>query len=283
MSVGGDGGWETFLESYSSTIDAVLRPFTRTYDERMDLFLEVCGKLRENDMRRVRKFQSRADSACRFETYLAVVVRNLAVDHLRSRWGRYRDFANVAVRDEADRLIVGYRFRDGHSLDTVRELISRKHGLTLDPAELDARIVRLEKTISASQRWRLFSRWASRQAAVPIEPLGATAESRARELPLASQEAGPDGVLGASDAGKAFVRAVSLLPGRQQLALVLRFRDGNDVATAARTIGVSPVLVERLTRDALASVRQALGADRISREDMEGAFGSWWGPMENRA
>lgn len=277
------GTWEEFLDLHADTIYGVIRPFARTYDERMDLFLFVCTGLRANGMRRVRRFRYRADAPCRFTTYLTVVVRNLAVDHGRSRRGRFRAFTNVAALDETDQLILNYRFRQGRALVEVGQLLERRHGIRLEPAALAVAVSRVERALSPSQRWRLLARWAWQQPALSIDPVSAVAGNTARPVPLPTGERDPERTMGARDAGRALATAVTALPARQQLVLSLRFRDGHDVETTARAIGVPPVQVERMTRDALAYIRETLGEARITREDLEGAVGAWWATWEGRA
>lgn len=275
--------WESFLDAYAATIYAAIRSFSRTHDERMDLFLFVCDGLKANGMRRVRRFRYRPEAPCRFTTYLAVVVRNLALDHRRARSGRFREFTNTRGLDETDRLVYLYRMRDGISLPEVREKLERRHAIRIDSGALAERAARVERLLSASQRWRLLSRWARRQPAASIDSVTSIAESQGIAVPLTAAGRDPERSLGDRDAERAFAAAVAALSACEQLILALRFRDGLDVATSARAAGVSAVQVERATRDALAAIRTALGAARITREELEGRFGAWWSTWEARS
>ncbi len=276
----GDLTWDAFLDEHAATILAAIRPFARTYDERMDLFLFVCAALRSDGMRRVRRYRYRPEAPCRFSTYLAVVVRNLVLDHERARRGRYRAFSSMARLDAIDRRIVAYRFRDGRPLDEVRERLERRHGVRLEPQELAERVARVERSLSPSQRWRLLSRWTWRQPTIPIDCVSVVAEQTSRTFALAASGRDPERSLEERQAERAFARAVAGLAPRQQLVLAVRFRDGLDVGTAAKAIGVSGAEIERTTRDALAAIRSALGEARITRDDLEGAFGAGWSSWE---
>jgi len=90
------------------------------------------------------------------------------------------------------------------------------------------------------------------------------------------READPERSLGARDAGEALTRAVGALSARQRLVLALRYRDGLEVAAAARALAIAPAQVERLTREGLEAIRAALGAERITRDEIEGGLGAWW-------
>src|SRR5262249_30549055 len=76
LSAGGPAAWQTFLERCADTVFRVVGLFASGYDERMDLFLFVCSRLHEDDMRRLRSFRFRPDAPCRFSTWLTVVVKN---------------------------------------------------------------------------------------------------------------------------------------------------------------------------------------------------------------
>src|SRR5687767_11800942 len=95
--------WDEFLPRFAEVIFRVVRLAAGSYYERMDLVLFVCDRLREDEMRRVRAFKFRPEAPCRFSTYLAVVVRNLALDFLRARDGRYRPFKTIEALEPADR------------------------------------------------------------------------------------------------------------------------------------------------------------------------------------
>ena len=66
----------------------VARVVTHDHDSAMDAYAFVLGQLREDGFRRLMAY--RAAASCTFETWLAVVVRRLCVDHYRSKYGRIR-------------------------------------------------------------------------------------------------------------------------------------------------------------------------------------------------
>ena len=274
--------WDEFLDSYAATIHGLVHSAARTYDERMDLFLFVCQALAADDMRRVRVYRFRPDAPCRFTTYLSVVVRNLIRDFYRSRRGRFRLYASIAKLDTIDRLILVYRFQEDRSLDDLVRTLETRHGIRLPTIDLAGRIAHVEKALSPSQRWRFLARRAWQRPRLRIDPMDAVVDA-SKQVSLTAHERGPEESLGSADAERAFTEAVGSMSGRQQLVLALRFRDGLDVATTARALDVSAVQVERLTREALRVIRDALFAARVTRDDLEGALGATWVVRKDRA
>src|SRR5262245_44004974 len=136
--------WDEFLDHYASDLFRIVRLFADSYDDRMDLFLFVCERLQADGMRRLRSFRYRPEAPCRFSTFLSVVVKNIALDHLRARQGRFRPFQNLADRGETDRLLFGYHIRDGVPLEECRRLLETRHGIRLTAADLSRRAADLE-------------------------------------------------------------------------------------------------------------------------------------------
>lgn len=264
--------WETFLPKHAEVIFRVVRLFADSYDERMDLFLFVCDRLRENDMRRLRAFRFRPEAPCRFSTYLAVVVRNLSLDFLRARDGRYRPFQAIAGLDSADQHLFEYHLHDGRPLEESRGLLRDRHGIRLSSQEAAERAGRLSARLSASQRWRILSRLYERRDAVPLDAAvdGASGEpSRAAGPPIADDRADPEAWLQSAEAGQVFREALGAIPARQRLALVLRYRDGLAAREVAGTLGVQAPEAERLLKEGLRILRERLRRSRVGRTELE--------------
>lgn len=132
ISSGGSESWRTFLDACSGLIFRVACLFEHTYDGRMDLFLQICARLKDDRMRRVRAFTERKAAPCRFSTFVAVVARDIAVDCLRSREGRSRSVPPDRSRFTAlpsdlspsHLLALTLRFRDGLSTQETAEFMS---------------------------------------------------------------------------------------------------------------------------------------------------------------
>jgi RNA polymerase sigma factor (sigma-70 family) len=84
--------WQRFILQYSNFIYRAIIKYTDDYDEKMAVYLHVLEKLREDRFERLRGFAFRA----KLSTWLTVVSRRLALDFLRSRYGR--DFSLKKIR-----------------------------------------------------------------------------------------------------------------------------------------------------------------------------------------
>jgi len=273
LAAGGPVAWQSFLGACSETVWRVVNLFADTYDDRMDLFLFVCTKLHDDDMRRLRAFQFRAESPCRFSSWLAVVVKNLALDHLRAREGRFRPFRKVDAMDEIDRLIFDYSLRDGKPLEEVRHLLEARHGIGVGEVELADRAARVEAALSANQRWRLMARISARREHLSLDPVSGTAGLQPDEaIPLADARGDPERALRSREAGRALRSAMEAIPPRERLAVTLRYRDGMNARQAAMVLNVTPAEAERLAREGVRKIRESLGRAGMAQLDFEGVL-----------
>ncbi|MBI3450249.1 MAG: sigma-70 family RNA polymerase sigma factor [Acidobacteria bacterium] len=277
ISAGGVSAWERFLAASADAIFRVIRLFADGYDDRMDLFLFVCARLKENDMRRVRAYRYRPEAPCRFSTYLSVVVKNIALDFIRARDGRFRPFRTVEGMDETDRLLFEYHLRDGRPLAEVKETLSGRHGIRLTPGEIETRAERVQSSLSASQRWRLLSRLFERRRPVSVEAVGEAAFEGDRASPRRGFDGDPEGPMRSREADLAFHEAMESMPPRQRLAVVLRYRDGLGPHDVAEVLSVSKGEAEKLAREGVERLRLGLKRHGVARPDLESSgMSSFW-------
>jgi len=266
---GEHGAWELFLESFGGVLFGVVALFAESYDDRMDLFLHLCTRLREGEMRRIRRFRYRMDAPCRFSSYLAVVAKNLCVDYLRSRQGRFRPFRRVAAMDETDRLLFNYHIREGRNVEEARGLLLGRHGIRLGIQEASDRAGKIYAALSANQRWKLLARLASKRRALPIDPVAGVALGTRRAFPLESEREDPERSLRREEAEQVFQNALDSVDTRRRLALVLRFRDSMSAEEIAQTLAVSEAEAERIIGEGLEVLRLRLRACGVQRSDLE--------------
>ena len=274
----GDSAWEEFLEGFAPVLFRVASLFADTYDRRMDIFLHICDCLRDDNMKRVRTFQQRPDAPCRLSTYLTVIAKNMAVDFLRAKEGRYRPFRKVATMDETDRLLFEYHVRDGQSLEETRSLLQGRHGIRLSLEEASRRAAAVAAVLSVNQRWKLLARLASRRRALSIDPVGESALRDGRSsLPLQSGRGDPERPLREEQAKRIIEEALASLEPRQRLALTLRFRDSLSREEVARTLALVPSQAEALIREAVGRVRSSLARSGVDRKDLDHpGWASFW-------
>lgn len=93
-----DRGWRAFIERHTPTLVSLIeRAGLRDRDEAMEIYTLVCERLAEQDCARLRSWNPAKGA---LGAWLAVVVRRVTVDWVRSRAGRRRLFG--AVRKLAD-------------------------------------------------------------------------------------------------------------------------------------------------------------------------------------
>ena len=270
IAAGGPVAWQAFLDACSGAVFRVVSLLADTYDERMDLFLFVCTKLHDDDMRRLRSFRFQEDCPCRFSTWLAVVVKNLAIDHRRAQEGRFRPFRKVDAMEEVDRLVFDYHLRDDKPLEEVRHLLEARHGMRIGEAELADRAARVETTLSTNQRWRLLARLSERREHLPLDPVsGAAGLHPDQAIPLADERADPERTLRSREAAQALRTAMDKVPPRERLAVALRYRDGLSVRQTAVFLQVPPAEAERLAREGVRRIRESLGRAGMAPPDFE--------------
>lgn len=269
IAVGGPAAWPFFLDSYADTIFRVVRLFSDTYDDRMDLFLFVCGKLREAEMKRVRSFRYRPEAPCRLSTWLSVVVRNLALDFIREKEGRFRPFRSVEKMDDIDRLVFEYHLRDGRPLSEVRDRLARSHGIRIEDGPLLDRAGRVQESLSANQRWRLLARLIEKRRHLSLDPVAGGALRGDDILPLADERGDAEVRVRRREADHALAEAMRGLSARERLAMTLRFRDGLTSREAGQVMHVPAEEVERLARCGVERLRESLRGAGFATPDFE--------------
>src|SRR5204862_3507817 len=83
-----DEAWAEFVAAYSDTVLHTCRAVVRDRDAAMDAYLYALDALRQDNCRRLSTYV--AEPSTKFSSWLVVVVRRLALDHLRARYGRSR-------------------------------------------------------------------------------------------------------------------------------------------------------------------------------------------------
>jgi RNA polymerase sigma factor (sigma-70 family) len=265
--------WSQFLDRYAGVVYRVAGLFADTYDDRMDLFLHACERLRAQQMRKLRSFRYRDDAPCRFSTWLSVVIRNLAVDWIRSREGRFRPFRSIASLPPEDQALFAYLLRDGLPLEEARQRLAQRDGIRLSQEDAARRAAAIQALLSPGQRWRLLARLASRRGPVPIDPVAEVAcTSGSGGTPLeAGAEASPESPMRSRDARRLFDAALAALAPRPRLAMMLRFRDGLAHEEAGRVMGIPGAEAESLALRGLDDLRERLRAHGVARPDLEPA------------
>lgn len=242
LLAGQAGAWDAFLELYSPLILQVTRLMERDEDRAADSFLFVCQGLRRDGHRRLRGFKE--GGAASFATWLRVVVRNLALDWRRSRFGRRTVPAAVTELDPVERELY---------------LLLNHRGLTVDEAlgALECLYPRLELRDFLSALDRLHR---------SVPPAGANAlrlvsvpAAEGAESNVPEGRPDPEEVAAVRERRERLASALARLPADERLLVRLRYEAELTLAEVAERTGLSgPQAADRRVRKALDRLRGVL-------------------------
>jgi RNA polymerase sigma factor (sigma-70 family) len=131
-----DTAWTLFLARYHRLIGATVARCIPDAEDARDAFAELCDKLWEGELKRLRRFHEESHRSAKFSTWLVVVVRNLAIDWRRSQDGRPRPTPPpglTSLREQIYRLVLVERRSHSEAYEVIRarsaELCSFPHFL----------------------------------------------------------------------------------------------------------------------------------------------------------
>lgn len=234
----GARAWRPFLAEFSPFILRCIRRVARDYDERMEIYVHVCQRLHEDDCRRLKQFRGDAASRpCKFSTWLAAVVFNIAREWVRSTKGRRRLFQAVRELPRADRLIFRYYFWDGYGVAEIANLLGARHGVDGGRQRVFQGLERLERRLSRDGRWRLVTRLLRAEPPLRLE---ASRRPGGAGPPLQVADPSPDqeSRSGAREAVSVLRQLLEELPEVERLALELKFARGMTAHAVARALGI---------------------------------------------
>jgi RNA polymerase sigma factor (sigma-70 family) len=128
-----DAAWADFVATYSRLLLHVVRKLTSDPDSAMDAYARVLERLRDDDFRRLRTYVP--DGRTRFTTWLVAVVRRLALDWHRERFGRERADASVDAREARERRRRLAAFALDAGTDDIHDVVDVRTEEGDDPAE----------------------------------------------------------------------------------------------------------------------------------------------------
>ena len=244
-----DGAWTIFVDRYRRLIFAQIRRATTERDDVMDIFAHVCGRLRENDLARLRTFALDPAPRASFSTWLVAVLRNLIVDWFRARDGRSR------ARPPRSLSPLGKR---------MYELVFLDHRSHREASELML-LANVGTSVSAGD-----CRRALREAhhAAFVGAIGTRARPVAA-LPYAEWVAVTGDASPVDDTSEALGLAMETLDTESRLAIQLFVVDEMPAADIARVLqlGNAKAVYNRVYRG-LAAIREALARRGIQKDDL---------------
>jgi RNA polymerase sigma factor (sigma-70 family) len=247
-----DRGWREFIDGYTPMLLALIeRAGIADRDEAMEIYVQACERLAAHDYKALRR---RDPSIGSFAGWLAVIVKRVAVDWVRSRAGRRRMFAAIREMDRFHQRLFELFYWDARRPAEAAELlgVAMKQEVTLD--QVFAALERIDGALSARHRSELISLAARSQAAVSLD---ANADTLPIEPPAPDLD--PETLLRARERSEQLTRALAALPPEDAVIVSLKFVEGLTRAQIQRFLRL-PELTEHRVRTIVATLRARLVA-----------------------
>src|SRR5262245_20559630 len=178
-------GWPLFIKRYTPILFRLIRRGGLSrYDDVMDVYVQVCERLAESDCARLARFRPGRGSLV---AWLAVVIRRVSVDRLRTRAGRRRHFQSIKRLDAFDREL--FELRYWHRCDDAEAHgnLETRLGRAVTPHEMEQAIARVERALTVRHRAELLMASSRSDPAIPLDDV-----DRARSLPVVDPRLDPE-------------------------------------------------------------------------------------------
>ena len=236
-----DIGWLTFLHAYSKTIRDVVRQFEGDTSLADDCFQYVCGKLSDDNFRRLRTFDP--DGPAKFRTWLTLVSANLCTDWRRKHYGRQRTPRFVQKLPELERLVFQYLFRQVMTRHECLQCLQSRYP-RLSYEDVQRISAKLHGLLSA-KHWQSSARQREPIPACDVELADDETSSR------------PDFQLQLEQDLQQLQKALARLEPHQRLLLQLRYQQNLTLKEVAELMGLGDLFRTRRAIDkALDSLRK---------------------------
>lgn len=245
-----EAAWDLFLGRYRRLIFAAIRHYAQDYDDVMDVFARVCEALREDDLRRLRRYAEQPEHRARFSTWLVTVVRHVTIDWFRQRDGRRRLSAIAEGLPPLQRRIFEHLFLHRRShVETYEMLRAEEGSLGLSFRQFLKELRATYQAVTAGRRGRL-----------PLE-LGGPPPPEPADSPVDPLSAG--------DTAEALAGAMKSLGPEDRAAVELYVIEDLPAQDIARILGLpnAKAVYNRVYR-ALAALRSELERAGIQRVDL---------------
>jgi RNA polymerase sigma factor (sigma-70 family) len=203
-------------------------------------------RLLEDDGAVLRKFRGESS----LDTYLTVVVHNLARDYRTHTWGRWRPSAAARRMGTVAVQLETLLARDGFRFGEAARMLRDNFGVEAEEADLEGLAGRLPARVP-----RRFE---------PLDRVSETAGSGRADADVVHEEA----AILARRAGQVVSRALAELDPEDRLLLRMRFIDGLSVTVIARTLGRRQRSLYSRLETLLRRLRKAVEAEGVRWRDL---------------
>jgi RNA polymerase sigma factor (sigma-70 family) len=252
--------WRAFIDQYTPMLVALIeRAGIRDRDEAMEVYVMVCERLAADDCGRLRRHDPARGALA---PWLAVLVKHVLVDWVRSRAGRRRLFKSVAALPSLEQRVFELFYWEQRTPAEMVGLLGEAFGnppLDTVIAALD----RVQAALTDRQRGELLAT-AARGAA----PVSLDAEPADGEPPLEVPDTAvdPERQVQTREADRLFERALASLPAEDAAIVRLKFAEGLSLRQIRDALHLE-MLTEQRLRAILDALKQRLAADRFGRGD----------------
>jgi RNA polymerase sigma factor (sigma-70 family) len=237
-----EAAWTLFLARYHRLIGATIARCTPRAEDARDAFAEICDRLSEDDLARLRRFHAAPAHRAKFSTWLVVVVRNLAIDCRRAREGRPRSTPPPGLPPLRERIYQLALVEHRSHVEAYETLRSR--------GECDLSFRDFAREIASTYRAVDARRWSH------LALLQGNVEIPDEEV------AAPTEALERSDEASRLARALAKLTAEERAAIQLFVVEERSAAEVAREVGwTGPKTVYNRVHRALAALRAILSAE----------------------
>ncbi|MDQ2767370.1 MAG: sigma-70 family RNA polymerase sigma factor [Gemmatimonadota bacterium] len=237
-----EAAWTLFLARYHRLIGATIARCTPSAEDARDAFAEICDRLAEDDLARLRRFHDAPAHRAKFSTWLVVVVRNLAIDCRRAREGRQRSSPPPGmspVRERIYQLVLVERRPHVEAYEALRS-----------SGECDICFRDFVREIASTYRAVDARRWTH------------LALLHSDHTDAATEVAPPTDAVERADEAARLARALAQLTAKEREAIMLYVVEERSAAEVARAVGWSSAkTVYNRVHRALAAVRTILSAE----------------------
>jgi RNA polymerase sigma factor (sigma-70 family) len=242
--------WRQFLESYSpSILRLIRRADVCRRDEVMDVYLRVCERLERDEGARLSAFDPGRGTIV---AWLAVVVRRVTVDWVRSRVGRRRHFASITRLGMLERCAFELKYWQDPPPGDYAASLTALVGRPVLANEADAALERVERALDQRHRIDLCAALTRAQPAVSIDRCGDEGS-----LPVADHRPDPEKRMLTAEIAGEMGRLLARLPDEDRQILQLKYAHGCSHREMSATLGVE-VSDDRVRR-AVARLRALIG------------------------
>ena len=250
--------WERFVHGHTGVIVSVLRRYLFDAEEVRDAYVDTLTELRRG---KLAEYEGRSS----LTTWLAVVARGAATDHLRRKLGRREDPAGLADLDDRGREVYRLYYVEGLAYADVT--LRLQQAGRLGPDESLAEILAdIESRLSDRTLRRIAWDLHAASAGAATGRLAEYLQAARDEADARAHEQSPERALLADRAEKrlaAIRELIASLPEEERRILTLRFDEGWTAEQVAEALDLPDRRrVYTIQERALARLRRWLGIRR---------------------